>query len=145
MIMIGPGTGIAPFRAFLEEREMRGAKAKNWLFFGDRNKENDFLYQKELEEMQQSGLLTKMDLAFSRDQEEKIYVQNRMLENSAMFFQWLESGAYFFVCGDKDRMAVDVDAALHKILEEEGKMSAQAAKEYVKKMRKDKRYVADVY
>src|SRR5690606_5838206 len=100
IIMVGPGTGIAPFRAFLQEREHRNASGKNWLFFGDRNAATDFIYREELEAMQQRGLLTRLDLAFSRDQEEKIYVQDRMRVNGAELFAWLEQGGYFFVCGD---------------------------------------------
>lgn len=145
MIMIGPGTGIAPFRAFLEEREMRRATGENWLFFGDRTAENDFLYQQELETMKQGGVLNHLDLAFSRDQEEKIYVQQRMLENADRLFEWLERGAYFFVCGDKNHMAKDVESALHQIIEKAGKMSAEQASDYVQTLKQDKRYVLDVY
>ena len=130
-IMVGPGTGIAPFRSFLEEREETGAKGKNWLFFGDRNKETDFVYRREIGAMQESGLLTKLDLAFSRDQKEKIYVQDRMIENGAEFFQWLEQGAYFYICGDAYRMAKDVDSALHEIIATHGNMSGDAAADYL--------------
>lgn len=145
MIMVGPGTGVAPFRAFLEEREVRGATGKNWLFFGERNASADFFYEDELSAMQKSGLLTKLDLAFSRDQEKKIYVQDRMRENAKELFAWLEEGGYFFVCGDASRMAKDVDTALHDIIAEQGSMSIEAAGEYVAKLKKDKRYVRDVY
>jgi sulfite reductase (NADPH) flavoprotein alpha-component len=145
MIMVGPGTGIAPFRAFLQEREHRNASGKNWLFFGDRNAATDFIYREELEAMQQRGLLTRLDLAFSRDQEEKIYVQDRMRANGAELFAWLEQGGYFFVCGDAYHMAKDVDKALHDVIAEHGRMSEQQAIDYVNQLKKDKRYVRDVY
>ncbi|PPD32738.1 MAG: sulfite reductase subunit alpha [Methylomonas sp.] len=145
MIMVGPGTGIAPFRAFLQEREFRKATGKNWLFFGDRNAATDFIYREEIEAMQASGLLTKLDLAFSRDQAEKVYVQDRMLENGAELFAWLEQGGYFFVCGDAYRMAKDVDQALLDVIRIHGNKSATAAAEYVNQLKKDKRYVRDVY
>lgn len=145
MIMVGPGTGIAPFRAFLQEREARNASGKNWLFFGDRNAATDFIYRDEIEAMQASGLLTRLDLAFSRDQAEKIYVQDRMLENGAELYAWLEQGGYFFVCGDAYRMAKDVDQALHDVIRIHGNKSAGEAAEYVNQLKKDKRYVRDVY
>lgn len=145
MIMVGPGTGIAPFRAFLEERQARKASGDNWLFFGDRNRETDFIYQDEMEAMQSEGVLTRLDLAFSRDQAEKIYVQDLMKQSGAQFFEWLERGAYFFICGDAYRMAKDVDAAIHDIIAEHGKMSAEEAQAYVAKLKQAKRYVRDVY
>ena len=145
MIMVGPGTGIAPFRAFLQEREFRNAKGVNWLFFGDRNAATDFIYQDEIAAMQKSGILSKLDLAFSRDQEEKIYVQDRMREQGAELFALLEQGGYFFVCGDAYRMAKDVDKALHEVIATHGNLSAEKAEEYVNQMKKDKRYVRDVY
>jgi len=145
MIMVGPGTGIAPFRAFLQERQFRNAPGKNWLFFGDRNASTDFIYRDEIEAMQASGLLTRLDLAFSRDQNAKIYVQDRMLENGAELFAWLEQGGYFFVCGDAYRMAKDVDKALHEVIATHGKLSEQQAIDYVNKLKKDKKYVRDVY
>ncbi len=145
MILVGPGTGIAPFRAFLEERLATGAKGKNWLFFGDQKRDADFLYEELLTGWQQSGFLTRLDLAFSRDQEKKIYVQDRMLENAAELWSWLEAGAHFYVCGDASRMAKDVDAALHKIAETVGGKSADEAKVYVAKLKSDKRYQRDVY
>jgi sulfite reductase (NADPH) flavoprotein alpha-component len=145
MVMVGPGTGVAPFRAFLQEREVRQATGKNWLFFGDRNAATDFIYREELEAMQASGLLTRLDLAFSRDQQEKIYVQDRMREHGAELFAWLEQGGYFFVCGDAYRMAKDVDKALHDVIAEQGKMTEQQAVDYVNQLKKDKRYVRDVY
>lgn len=145
MIMVGPGTGIAPFRAFLEERKAIGAKGKNWLFFGDQHAKSDFLYQQELEDYFREGLLTQLDTAFSRDQTEKIYVQTRMKEKAKQLWEWLESGAHFYVCGDASRMAKDVDQTLHEVIIEEGKKSADEAKEYVKKLKSDKRYQRDVY
>ena len=145
MIMVGPGTGIAPFRAFLQERECRQASGKNWLFFGDRNAGTDFIYREEIEAMQSNGLLTRLDLAFSRDQADKIYVQDRMLENGAELFAWLEQGGYFFVCGDAYRMAKDVDQALHDVIRIHGNKTATEAAEYVNQLKKDKRYVRDVY
>ena len=145
MIMVGPGTGIAPFRAFLEERAALGATGKNWLFFGDQKRSADFLYEELLTTWHKSGFLTRLDLAFSRDQVEKIYVQDRMVENAAELWAWLEAGAHFYVCGDASRMAKDVDAALHKVIETAGGKSADDAKAYVAKLKSDKRYQRDVY
>ena len=145
VIMCGPGTGIAPFRAFLEERLETGAKGRNWLFFGDQKRATDFLYREQLEGWVADGHLTRLDLAFSRDQVEKIYVQNRMLEQGVELFSWLESGAHFYVCGDASRMAKDVDAALHTIAETAGGMSKEAAVAYIQKLKTEKRYQRDVY
>ena len=145
MIMVGPGTGIAPFRAFLQERAFRQAKGKNWLFFGDRNAASDYLYREEIEAMQAGGLLTRLDLAFSRDQAEKIYVQDRMREHGADIWAWLQEGGYFFVCGDAYHMAKDVDLALHQLVEIHGGKTAAEAVEYVNQLKKEKRYVRDVY
>lgn len=145
MIMVGPGTGIAPFRAFLEERGATGATGDNWLFFGEQHEATEFLYRDELLAMKESGLLKNLSTAFSRDQDEKIYVQNRMLEAGKELYEWLERGAYFFVCGDASRMAGDVDKALHAIVAEHGGMSEDEAKAYIKQMKKDKRYERDVY
>lgn len=145
MIMVGPGTGIAPFRAFLEERAATGAKGKNWLFFGDQKRSADFLYEEQLTAWQKSRFLTRLDLAFSRDQAEKVYVQTRMLENAGELWSWLEAGGHFYVCGDASRMAKDVDDALHKIIETAGGKSADEAKAYVEKMKLEKRYQRDVY
>ena len=145
MIMVGPGTGIAPFRAFLEQRQATDAKGKNWLFFGDQHEATDFLYRDEFEQMREAGLLTKISTAFSRDQDEKIYVQHRMEQEGKELFEWLEEGAFFFVCGDAKRMAGDVDRTLHALVAEHGKMSDDDAKAYVKKLRDDERYVRDVY
>lgn len=145
VIMVGPGTGIAPFRAFLEEREATEATGKNWLFFGDQRRTTDFLYHDQIIEWVQKGVLTRLDTAFSRDQEEKIYVQTRMLTAAAEIWQWLEEGAHFYVCGDAKRMAKDVDAALHEIIQTAGGRSAEEASAYVADMKKNKRYQRDVY
>ena len=145
VIMVGPGTGIAPFRAFLQDRKASGATGKNWLFFGDQKAAYDYLYREELEAMQRDGLLTRLDVAFSRDQEEKVYVQHRMLENAVELYQWLEAGAHFYVCGDASRMAKDVDAALHKIVETAGGKTSEEAAAYVEALKKAKRYKRDVY
>jgi len=145
MIMVGPGTGIAPFRAFLQERHATGAKGHNWVFFGDQQAATDFLYRDEFESAQASGLLHKFHTAFSRDQAHKIYVQHRMLENGRELFDWLENGAYFYVCGDAKRMAKDVDSALHTIVETHGGKSPEAAREYIDALKKEKRYRKDVY
>jgi sulfite reductase (NADPH) flavoprotein alpha-component len=145
VIMCGPGTGIAPFRAFLEERLATGAKGRNWLFFGDQKRDTDFLYREQLESWVADGHLTRLELAFSRDQAEKIYVQTRMMEQATELFAWLESGAHFYVCGDASRMAKDVDAALHQIAETAGGMSKEAAAAYIQKLKTEKRYQRDVY
>ena len=145
IIMVGPGTGIAPFRAFVEERIAVGAKGKNWLFFGDQRRATDFLYEETLIGWLRDGHLAHLDLAFSRDQAEKIYVQHRMAEQAAELWKWLESGAHFYVCGDALRMAKDVDAALHKAIETAGGKSAEEATAYVAKLKADKRYQRDVY
>ncbi len=145
MIMVGPGTGIAPFRAFLEERRALGAPGRNWLFFGDQKRATDYLYEEALEGWRTDGFLTRLDLAFSRDQSEKVYVQTRMLEAANELWAWLEAGAHFYVCGDASRMAKDVDAALHTIIEKAGGKSADDAKAYVAKLKADKRYQRDVY
>ncbi len=144
IIMVGPGTGIAPFRAFMQERIATNAPGKNWLFFGEWNRAYDFFYEEYWVDLQAQEKLI-VDVAFSRDQEHKVYVQHRMLERGAEFFAWLQEGAIFYVCGDAERMAKDVDAALHHIVEEHGKMDEQQAKEYVKQLRKEKRYHRDVY
>jgi sulfite reductase (NADPH) flavoprotein alpha-component len=145
MIMVGPGTGIAPFRAFLEERQAIGATGRNWLLFGDQKSSTDFLYREQLEGWQKDGFLTRFDTAFSRDQAEKVYVQNRMVENAAEMWAWLEAGGYFYVCGEAARMAKDVDAALHKVCELAGKLDAESAIAYVKNLKTQKRYCRDVY
>jgi sulfite reductase (NADPH) flavoprotein alpha-component len=145
MIMVGPGTGIAPFRAFLEERRATGARGKNWLFFGDQKASCDFLYREELTALQTTGVLTRLDLAFSRDQAEKIYVQNRMLEHAVELYAWLGTGAHFYVCGDASRMAKDVDAALHRIVEQAGGKTPAQAAAYIQALKTAKRYARDVY
>lgn len=144
IIMIGPGTGVAPFRSFIQEREERGATGENWLFFGDQHFVTDFLYQKEWLDYLKSGVLTKMDVAFSRDQPEKVYVQHKMLKRSAELYEWLEKGAVVYVCGDKG-MAKDVEATLLQIIEKEGNKTEEEAKEYLEKLRSEKRYQRDVY
>ena len=145
LIMIGPGTGIAPFRAFLEERRAVGATGKNWLFFGDQHEKTDFLYRDELEVMSRDGTLTRLTTAFSRDQEQKLYVQQRILENAKELYAWLEDGGHFYVCGDASRMAKDVDKALHQVIEIAGNRSAEQAAEYVRRLQTEKRYQRDVY
>ena len=145
MIMVGPGTGIAPFRAFLQERQATGAQGINWLFFGDQHEKCDYIYKDELEDLQNAGVLHRLDLAFSRDQAQKIYVQTRMHENAKELFAALEEGGHFFVCGDATRMAKDVDRALHDIVAEQGGMQDKDAVEYVNRLKKEKRYVRDVY
>jgi sulfite reductase (NADPH) flavoprotein alpha-component len=144
-IMVGPGTGIAPFRAFLEEREARGAKGKNWLFFGDQKRSVDFLYEDQIMDWQRRGVLHRLDLAFSRDQAEKIYVQNRMQENATELWQWLEDGAHFYVCGDAKRMAKDVEDTLLKIAAEQGSKSETEAKAWLDGLARSGRYQRDVY
>ena len=145
MVMVGPGTGVAPFRAFLQERSARGASGKNWLFFGDQHREFDFSYADELSAFQESGVLNRLELAFSRDQEQKIYVQTRMLEHGRELFSWLDEGGHFYVCGDATRMAKDVDKALHVVVSEHGGLDADGATEYVNTLKREKRYVRDVY
>jgi sulfite reductase (NADPH) flavoprotein alpha-component len=144
-IMVGPGTGIAPFRAFLQERKALGAKGKNWLFFGEQKVASDYFYGDEFEGWLAEGVLTKFTTAFSRDQDHKIYVQHRMLENAAELYDWLQNGAIFYVCGDAARMAKDVDTALHQIVEQVGSKSTEQAMEYVDALKKEKRYRKDVY
>jgi len=145
IIMVGPGTGIAPFRAFVEERIATGAKGKNWLFFGDQHEATDYLYGDEWQKYQKDGHLERIDLAFSRDQEHKIYVQDRIRENAAEVWRWLDAGGYFYVCGDASRMAKDVHQALIDVIGEQGGMSEEDATKYLKQMQKDKRYGRDVY
>jgi sulfite reductase (NADPH) flavoprotein alpha-component len=145
MIMIGPGTGVAPFRAFMQEREDSGATGKNWLFFGDWRFTNDFLYQTEWQAWHKKSLLDRIDLAFSRDQQHKIYVQHRMVEKSRDVYDWIENGAKIYVCGDMQNMAADVNKALVDIVCKEGGITLEKAKEYVKTLRREKRYLEDVY
>lgn len=145
IVMVGPGTGIAPFRAFVQERVATGATGRNWLLFGDQHEKTDYLYGNEWKQLLTEGKMTRIDLAFSRDQAKKIYVQDRMREAGAELWAWLKGGACFYVCGDAHRMAKDVDAALHEIIAQQGGMAAAAAADYVKQMKKDKRYQRDVY
>lgn len=145
IIMVGPGTGIAPFRSFMQEREESGADGKSWLFFGDRHFVTDFLYQTEWQKWLKDGVLTKLDVAFSRDGDEKVYVQHRMQENSKELFQWLQEGAAVYICGDEKNMAHDVHNTLIDIIEKEGGISRDQASEYLADMQKNKRYQRDVY
>lgn len=145
IIMVGPGTGIAPFRSFIEERAVSKAAGRTWLFFGDQHAATDFLYQSELEKYQQDGVLTKIDTAFSRDSDQKVYVQHKMHEHSKELYEWIQNGAYFYVCGDKERMAKDVNDALITVIEKEGAMDRDAAEAYLKDMQKQGRYLRDVY
>jgi len=145
VIMIGPGTGVAPFRAFMQQRDADEATGDNWMFFGDQTFTQDFLYQVEWQGYLKSGLLTRLDLAFSRDQAEKIYVQDRLRENAKELFSWLERGAHVYICGDMSRMAKDVEAALLEIIAEQGSLSEEQAKDYLKDLRNAKRYQKDVY
>src|SRR5690606_29823687 len=144
-IMVGPGTGIAPFRAFVQDRVASGATGRNWVFFGDQKHATDYLYEEEWNDYVAKGQVHRLDLAWSRDQEEKIYVQDKMLANAPEIWAWVSGGGYFYVCGDAKRMAKDVDAALHEIIAEEGKMSSDDATAYIKQLKKDKRYQRDVY
>ena len=145
IIMVGPGTGIAPFRAVLQERVATGAKGRNWVFFGDQHHATDYLYEAEWNDWLAKGQLARIDTAFSRDQIIKVYVQDRMRENAAELWSWIQGGANFYVCGDAKRMAKDVDQALHDIIAEQGRIEVAAAADYVKQMKKDKRYQRDVY
>lgn len=145
VIMIGPGTGVAPFRAFMQERDAREASGDNWMFFGDQTFTQDFLYQVEWQNYLKSGLLTRMDVAFSRDQAEKIYVQDRLKEHASDVFAWLERGAHLYICGDANRMAKDVHNTLVEIIQQHGNLSADAAEDYLKSLRSNKRYQKDVY
>ena len=144
-IMVGPGTGIAPFRAFLQDRAASGASGRNWLFFGDQKRATDFLYEEDWERWKKEGILTRIDTAFSRDQLVKVYVQDRMREGAAELWAWIRAGAHFYVCGDAKRMAKDVDVALHEVIAGQGNMTPAEAADYVKAMKKEKRYQRDVY
>ena len=144
-IMVGPGTGIAPFRAFVQDRIAGGAAGRNWVFFGDQKQATDFLYSEEWTEYATKGQVARLDLAWSRDQLHKIYVQDKMRESAAELWSWIRGGAYFYVCGDAKRMAKDVDLALHEIIAQQGGLDAAAAADYVKQLKKDKRYQRDVY
>ncbi len=144
IIMIGPGTGVAPFLAFLQEREARGAKGKNWLFFGDQHRTTDYIYKKDLEALMEKGL-TRLDLAFSRDQNEKLYVQHRLKQHEKEIYKWIEEGANIYVCGDATRMAPDVDETLREILIQNGNMSEDKAIDFLEDMQLQKRYLRDIY
>jgi len=145
MIMIGPGTGIAPFRSFLMERDAQGASGKNWLFFGEQHFVSDFLYQTDLQALFETGVLTKLNTAFSRDQQEKIYVQHRLTQKADELYDWIQSGAHIYICGTKDPMSVDVEYALIDIISEKGNISRVAAAEYLHDMHENGRYHKDVY
>jgi sulfite reductase (NADPH) flavoprotein alpha-component len=145
VIMVGPGTGVAPFRAFLEERQVRGAGGDNWLFFGDQHAASDFLYEEQFKAMLADGLLTRLDTAFSRDQARKIYVQDRMAEHAAELYAWLERGAYFYICGDATQMAKSVEVALLDAITLGSQCAPDEAKEYLAAMKKQRRYQRDVY
>jgi sulfite reductase (NADPH) flavoprotein alpha-component len=145
IIMVGPGTGVAPFRSFMQEREETGAEGKSWMFFGDQHFVTDFLYQTEWQKWLKDGVLTRMDVAFSRDTAEKVYVQHRMLEQSTELFQWLQEGAYVYICGDEKHMAHDVHQTLITIIEKEGSLSREEAEAYLTDMQQQKRYQRDVY
>jgi len=145
IIMVGPGTGVAPFRAFLQEREARAAAGGSWLFFGERNRRSDFLYQIEWQQWLKDGVLSRLDVAFSRDTDEKVYVQHRMLEQSRELYAWLEDGAHFYVCGDEKAMSRDVHEALLQIIQNEGGHSREGAEEYVRRLSTEHRYQKDVY
>jgi sulfite reductase (NADPH) flavoprotein alpha-component len=145
IIMIGPGTGIAPFRAFLAERDSTGARGKNWLFFGDQHFTTDFLYQSEIQDWARTGVLTRINTAFSRDQAQKVYVQHKMRKHATELFHWLESGAHVYVCGAKEPMSVDVEDTLLSIIREEGNRSAAQAESFLDDLRESGRYIKDVY
>lgn len=145
MIMVGPGTGIAPFRAFLQDRRAKGATGKNWVFFGNPYRATDYFYEDEFTQYLNEGVLTKIDVAWSRDQAQKVYVQHLIQQNAAEIWQWLQDGATFYVCGDALKMAGDVDAALHQLIQVHGGYSEEGAAEFVKAMKHDKRYQRDVY
>ncbi len=145
MIMIGPGIGIAPFMAFLQEREKTQASGKNWLFFGDQRQSLAFLYEEELKHWQSSGLLTRLDTAFSRDGDKKVYVQDRMREAADEIWQWINEGAQIYVFGDASRMAADVEKTIVDIISQNGKLDPSASKKFLQNLSSDKRYVRDVY
>jgi len=145
IIMVGPGTGIAPFRSFIEERAVTKAAGRTWLFFGDQHAATDYIYEDELAQYQKDGVVTRVDTAFSRDSDKKVYVQHKMVENGKELFAWLENGAHFYVCGDKTYMAKDVHNALIDVIEKEGGMTREAAEAYLKEMQDQGRYQRDVY
>jgi sulfite reductase (NADPH) flavoprotein alpha-component len=143
--MVGAVTGVAPYRAFLQEREARGSAGRSWLFFGERNFRSDFLYQVEWQNFLKDGPLTRMDVAFSRDQTEKVYVHHRLREQGRALYEWLEEGAHFYVCGDADTLAPDVHQALIEIIADQGGLGPERAEDYVRNLQRDGRYQRDVY
>ena len=145
IIMVGPGTGVAPFRSFLHERRATGGKGRSWLFFGHQRRASDFFYEDEFAALLKAGTLTQLSTAFSRDQAQKVYVQHRLLEQAGEIFRWLEEGAHFYVCGDASRMARDVDDALRQIIAKEGGLTPESATAYLDRLRAEKRYARDVY
>ncbi len=145
IIMIGAGTGVAPYRSFLEEREELGIEGKAWLIFGDQHFVTDFLYQTDWQRWLAAGTLSKMDVAFSRDTDKKVYVQHKLEEQAASFYEWLEQGAVIYVCGDEKTMAADVDATIHRIIEQQGQKTPEEAKAFVNELKQQKRYQRDVY
>lgn len=145
IIMVGPGTGIAPFRAFVAERDARGAEGRNWLFFGDQHFKTDFLYQTEWQNYLETGVLTRLDVAFSRDTDQKVYVQHKLKKQAKEIFEWLQSGAYFYVCGAKEPMSVDVENTLLEIIAEHGSFNKQEAEDYLNDLKEEGRYLKDVY
>jgi sulfite reductase (NADPH) flavoprotein alpha-component len=145
VIMIGPGTGIAPFRSFIAHRDTVGAQGKNWLFFGDQHFVTDFLYQSEIQSWLETGVLTRVNVAFSRDQQQKIYVQHKMKKHGKEIFNWLESGAHVYLCGAKEPMSVDVENTILEIIQLEGNFSAEKAEEYLNVLKEQGRYLKDVY
>ena len=145
IIMIGAGTGVAPFRAFVQEREARGAAGRSWLFFGERNFRTDFLYQTEWQRFLKDGALTRMDVAFSRDRPQKTYVQHKMQDRACEIFAWLNEGAHVYVCGDAARLAPDVHAALIEIVAAQGGLGREGADDYVRRLQREGRYQRDVY
>jgi sulfite reductase (NADPH) flavoprotein alpha-component len=145
VIMVGPGTGIAPFRAFVQDRVASGATGRNWVFFGDQHRATDFLYEEEWQQWVARGQVARVDTAFSRDQATKVYVQDKMRESAAALWSWLQGGACFYVCGDAKRMAKDVDTALLDVIAQQSGLDAAAAAAYIKQLKKDKRYQRDVY
>ena len=145
VIMIGPGTGIAPFRSFIAERDATGAAGKNWLFFGEQHFVSDFLYQEEIQSWFETGVLTKVDIAFSRDQQEKIYVQHKIIKKGNEFFEWLQAGSYVYVCGAKAPMSTDVEQAIVQVVEEYGERTREEAQKYVDDLKESGKYLIDVY
>ena len=145
IIMVGAGTGIAPYRAFMQDRETKGIKGKSWLIFGDRYQDSDYLYEREWKKLTMTQFLDKVDVAFSRDQKQKIYVQHKLQENKEELYKWIQDGAYFYLCGDMNKMAKGVNQSLVEIFQTEGKMSEEEARKYIKQLKREKRFQTDVY